>query len=308
MKIDKRKIWVDHVGKRFGMLVILGDAEPLNNGKRLQRKVRCLCDCGKETIIHLAQLKPDRVSSCGCNRNKFPKTHGLSMTPTYRSWWGMVCRGKGTSATKHYADKGITVCERWQTFENFLEDMGERPYPKATIERLDIMKGYSPNNCEWASYHIQARNRSNTFNVTYQGETMCVTDLARKIGMDERTFYYRVKKHGVEKAVSMPIQRRPVLLDGVSTPLKRAADNAGIDYTTLSQRLSRGWELLDALQIPPRSRPKRLVVLRGEEMSVSEAARRIGRGTTTVSYHLDKGETMDEIQDYFSSLQQCPSL
>ena len=130
----KRGEWIDRTGEIYGRLTILGDAEPYRGAKRLLRRVRCRCECGNECIIYLSQLKPWRVSSCGCYQSDKAKTHGMSKTRTYRIWWGMLNRGLGNLSQKNYKDKGIGVCERWRVFENFLEDMGERPFPKATID------------------------------------------------------------------------------------------------------------------------------------------------------------------------------
>lgn len=89
-------------------------------------------------------------------------THRLSGTPEYHAWSHMRqrCNKPQTKYYEHYGGRGIKVCERWDnSFENFIKDMGKKPSPKHTLERLDNNSGYSPSNCVWASYHRQGYNR-----------------------------------------------------------------------------------------------------------------------------------------------------
>ena len=86
--------------------------------------------------------------------------HGMSRTPVYRAWCGMHsrCSNPNRDNFERYGGRGITVCERWRTFDNFYEDMGERP-EGLTLERVDNDKGYSPDNCIWADRMQQQRNQ-----------------------------------------------------------------------------------------------------------------------------------------------------
>jgi hypothetical protein len=109
-------------------------------------------------------------------------THGLSRTPEYRIWDSMRRRcGERAepSKKKHYFDRGIRVCERWQqSFEDFYADMGPRPTPKHSIERIDVNGNYEPSNCIWATLTEQARNRRNNRMLTAFGETKTVAEWA----------------------------------------------------------------------------------------------------------------------------------
>jgi hypothetical protein len=107
------------------------------------------------------------------------------LSPTWVTWRGMLGRCK---RDKDYV--GVTVCDRWQKFENFLADMGERP-TGLTIEREDRSKGYEPGNCVWASRLAQTLNRRNTIWVALNGRTMCMNHWCREFGISQQTVYYR---------------------------------------------------------------------------------------------------------------------
>ena len=142
----------------------------------------CLCNCGKTALVETNNLTSGEVRSCGClakehsisNLAKARKTkepwifHGLSRTPEYKSWNHMLqrCNNKNHINYHNYGGRGIKVCDRWVKFKSFLEDMGFKPSPNHTIDRINSNSNYEPSNCRWATKSEQRQNRRNciTFN------------------------------------------------------------------------------------------------------------------------------------------------
>lgn len=151
------------VGLKFTRLTVLEEAPRGKSGRRYL----CMCDCGEIKDVSATALMHGGTQSCGClSRERTAQRstrHGhaspYTRTPTYRSWEAMIRRVTNPRVANwsEYGGRGISVCARWRSFENFLEDMGERP-DGTTIDRICPNGDYEPKNCRWASAAIQSRN------------------------------------------------------------------------------------------------------------------------------------------------------
>ena len=137
--------------------------------------------------------------------------HGKSKTPSYGIWRAMHdrCKNPKSHAWDLYGGRGITVCEEWGSFENFYADMGDVP-AGMSLDRKNNDKGYSPDNCRWASREEQGRNRRTNHHLTYQGKTQCIADWADELGMSPSTILSRVLGMGwtTERALTQPVRHR----------------------------------------------------------------------------------------------------
>jgi len=156
---------IDLTGQRFGRLVVVS----LEKSPRSRPHWRCVCDCGEQRVVYGYSLTSGRTVSCGCFKVAFATllnlshghTRGRSQSPEYSVWEAMIQRGTNPKNRdwKNYGGRGITVCSRWLQFSNFLADMGRRPSPNLSLERVNNDLGYSAENCKWATRKEQRANQ-----------------------------------------------------------------------------------------------------------------------------------------------------
>jgi hypothetical protein len=190
------------VGDRFGRLTVAKCI--VSSDGRPTRQLECVCDCGTSRTTLACYLVGGKHRSCGCaipswfrgqKANK-TSTHGMTGTPTYTVWVAIRvrCLNPNDSSYMKYGAKGVTVCERWDSFEAFLSDMGERPSLKHSIDRIDNDRGYEPNNCRWATRTEQTRNRRCTkLYTTSDNITATLFEHAERHGVPYQLAWRRIR-------------------------------------------------------------------------------------------------------------------
>lgn len=202
-------------GHICGRLTVLGSvriAHP-SGSDRFYLHYWCACACGLHAFPVRAQIVHARTKSCGCLKpiiaSNLWRKHGMYRTRIYRIWQHMVsrCTSEKNDSWKDYGGRGITVCERWLDFRNFLKDMGPTYQKNLSIDRIDNDRGYCPENCRWSTCGEQLVNRRNNILLTHDGKTQALSLWAKELGIPDRTLRSRIMHSGwpVEQALTIPI-------------------------------------------------------------------------------------------------------
>lgn len=189
-------------GERYGMLTVVGLAgkHPTNGGYMW----RVTCDCGGMADIRASVLTKGRTRSCGCLRRQGHPRHGMSGSKVHMAWKAMRqrCENENRPQWEDWGGRGITFAPEWDSFEQFHSDMGDPP-PGSSLERRDNAKGYSKDNCYWATPKQQNRNRRITRLLEYGGQQRTLQEWAEACGIPYMTLFYRIKRGwSLDRAIS----------------------------------------------------------------------------------------------------------
>lgn len=175
---------INLVGNKYGFWTVIS-----YTGSK--SKWLCECSCGGQRAVYSGHLKDGSSKSCGClmprGQNHKSFKHGMSETPEFKTWLQMLtrCHNPNSKSWKHYGARGIAMCDRWKTdFLSFYNDMGPKPSPSHSIDRIDVDRGYEPNNCRWATAKEQARNTSRTAWVVFQGRKISLAEACEVSGVN----------------------------------------------------------------------------------------------------------------------------
>jgi hypothetical protein len=205
----------DYIGAVFGRLTVTAEApaKVFPSGGRM-RMWFCRCDCGATSVVHGCALRSGHTQSCGCLNRERITTHGQlrdgRVSPEYRVWRDMLqrCYNPRIKNFNRYGGRGISVCQEWRdSFEAFFVDVGPRPTPGHSIDRIDVNGHYCLGNCRWATTAQQARNRTSNHWVTYKGQRMTLTDAAKSAGMHRNTLRWRIEAGWGEDRLFEPLVR-----------------------------------------------------------------------------------------------------
>ena len=197
--------YLDITGQRYGSLVAVRYAKERSAGQGIWE---CKCDCGATHFATCSMLRVGTVRSCGCSRATHGHTRHGKRSPTFKSWESMRgrCENEKDPSYRLYGGRGIRVCPQWSDFATFLADMGERPQG-TSLDRIDVDKNYSPENCRWATRSEQQRNRRDSRKITANGETLNIQEWAARLKTDPQAIAWRLRKGmSAEEAVTKPIR------------------------------------------------------------------------------------------------------
>lgn len=208
--------FIDLTGRTFSRLRVVEFSHITQRGSSRTRTAywNVRCQCGAVKVVSGLHLTHHLVKSCGCLRRDVSHargiTHGEAGYPTaeYKAWQGMLsrCRRRTGPDFPRYAGKGVHVCARWaHSFESFLKDMGRKPSPGHSLDRIDPSGHYEPSNCRWATRFQQNRNTSRSVRFEFKGQRLTVGEIGERVGLSGELIRARLNAGwSMKEATSTP--------------------------------------------------------------------------------------------------------
>lgn len=243
-------------GQRFGKLAVIEFAGMNHEGSAMWK---CICDCGKDTVVRGYTLRRGDTQSCGCFIGEAASvrnaTHRMTKTRLYVCWKSMKsrCYYENDVAFERYGGRGIKVSKEWRDdFLAFREWALKNGYEdNLTLDRIDSNGNYEPNNCRWLTLAAQQSNRSDTIHLEFNGKNQTLTEWAHEIGISVAQLSKRLKNGmSIEDAITTQIRGTRIELYGEIHTLKEWSQITGIPYNTLKTRYHKGWSPQKILSSP----------------------------------------------------------
>jgi hypothetical protein len=209
------KIGADLTGRTFGRLVVTGRAGRSATGRTLWK---CRCECGESVDLRSCNLLSGNTASCGCLHRevvgRLHRTHGKCQTDEHEIWKGMLarCLNPNHSSYPNYGGRGITVCGSWRmSFTAFLADVGSRPSPEHSLDRIDNDGNYKPGNVRWATRAEQSENRRVSQWVEFNGVRKLAGQWERDLGFGIGTISGRLRSGwSIQAALTVPARQHRI--------------------------------------------------------------------------------------------------
>lgn len=212
------------------------------------------------------------------------------------------CYNPNSGVYKHYGGRGIKVCEEWKdSFDNYYNwSIKNGFHPDLTIDRIDVDGNYEPSNCRWATWTTQARNKTNSLIIEYEGKEYMVYQLSEMTGISEGTLYHRIKKGWtIPEILENPVNFYYIYLEhnGVTKTLSEWERECDIGASTLKKRMESGWSSYDILNEPinPCFTASKTMIYNGEEKTIKEWARIVNVDYETLWKRFDDGWSPHEV-------------
>lgn len=238
------------IGNLYGLLCVIDG--PFRDVARQATEWTCRCECGLVRNYLQSNLCANRSQSCGCRKPKPRKDgHGETRSAEYRCWNGMMgrCYNGNTSGFKNYGGRGIRVCRRWvRSYMAFLKDMGRKPSPSHSLDRIDVNGNYQPSNCRWATALQQGRNKRNSVLVEFQGQHKTCDEWATISGLGRSTLLMRILAGwSVADAILHPVKKGPCNCDMC---IRRLEDSRRTRFAKLQLERQAEAEIIPASTAP----------------------------------------------------------